>query len=208
MTENTTNNKRRIPTGEDFMKDKKIFDLLYVKLQIESSWTEGETHRYIAKNDINRTVWGSDLKITAPTLRARFKTLIQKGYIEEYKSADGKEYYRLPQKDCFYSLIPRETLTFLLNTTNEDVIKVYCLLENLYRTYEGSAYFTKINLLTSIGYSPSSRNNQRMYQKINHILLALEKFGLIEYEEKYETLNGSTIAKQYIKNISYAVKAK
>lgn len=204
MTQATKNN-RRIPTGEDFMKNKKIFDLLYVKLQVESSWKQGETHRYIKKSDIVKTAWASDLKITRPTLDTKFKNLKEKGYITEYKAEDGTEYYKLPQKDCYYSLIPTETLTFMLDFTNEDAIKTYCLLENLWRSYGKEGYFTKINLLTSIGYSPSAKTKTRMYEKINNILLGLEKLGLIKYEEKYETVNGSTIAKQYITDFKYVV---
>lgn len=203
---NTTKNNRRIPTGEDFMKDKKIFDLLYVKLQIESSWKEGEKHRYIAKKDINKSVWATDLKVSRPTLDTKFKSLIEKGYIVEHTSENGTEYYKIPQKDCYYSLIPSETLTFLLDTTNEDVIKVYCLLENLWRSYGKEGFFTKINLLTSIGYSASAKTKTRMYEKINNILKALEMFGLVAFEERYETVNGSTIAKHYITDFKYITK--
>ena len=46
-------NTRVIPRGEKFMNDKKVCDLTYTKLQIESNWKQGEGHRYIYKEKIN-----------------------------------------------------------------------------------------------------------------------------------------------------------
>ena len=53
-------NKRVIPRGEKVMNDKKVCDLTYTKLQIESNWKQGESHRYIYKENIKDIVYSND----------------------------------------------------------------------------------------------------------------------------------------------------
>lgn len=82
-----------------------------------------------------------------------------------------------PEK--FYYNIPTDTLAYLLDTVQNNVLKVYVYLGNRYdcSCISSSSYtFTNKELCEHLGLQ--YRNN---YDKIKHIIDALEKYGLIQY---------------------------
>ena len=164
-------NNRRIPMEEEFMKDKMISDLLYSMLQSYSNWNKEENHRYIPKKIIKKSKWAKALGISRPTLDKRIGKLLEKEYL-----IDKEEYYILPNKGEYYFLVPVETLNYLINTANHNVIKIYCHLGLLYKFYGDKAYYTQSKLLEVIGYDKTDKNN---HKTIKHILTSLKLNGLL-----------------------------
>ena len=164
-------NNRRIPMEEEFMKDKMISDLLYSMLQSYSNWNKEENHRYIPKKIIKKSKWAKALGISRPTLDKRIGKLLEKEYL-----IDKEDYYILPNKGEYYFLVPVETLNYLINTANHNVIKIYCHLGLLYKFYGDKAYYTQSKLLEVIGYDKTDKNN---HKTIKHILTSLKLNGLL-----------------------------
>ena len=164
-------NNRRIPMEEEFMKDKMISDLLYSMLQTYSNWNKEENHRYIPKKIIKKSKWAKALGISRPTLDKRIGKLLEKEYL-----IDKEDYYILPNKGEYYFLVPVETLNYLINTANHNVIKIYCHLGLLYKFYGDKAYYTQSKLLEVIGYDKTDKNN---HKTIKHILTSLKLNGLL-----------------------------
>ena len=164
-------NNRRIPMEEEFMKDKMISDLLYSMLQSYSNWNKEENHRYIPKKIIKKSKWAKALGISRPTLDKRIGKLLEKEYL-----IDKEDYYILPNKGEYYFLVPVETLNYLINTANHNVIKIYCHLGLLYKFYGDKAYYTQSRLLEVIGYDKTDKNN---HKTIKHILTSLKLNGLL-----------------------------
>lgn len=164
-------NNRRIPMEEEFMKDKMISDLLYSMLQSYSNWNKEENHRYIPKKIIKKSKWAKALGISRPTLDKRIGKLLEKEYL-----IDKEDYYILPNKGEYYFLVPVETLNYLINTANHNVIKIYCHLGLLYKFYGDKAYYTQSKLLEVIGYDKTDKNN---HKAIKHILTSLKLNGLL-----------------------------
>lgn len=164
-------NNRRIPMEEEFMKDKMISDLLYSMLQSYSNWNKEENHRYILKKIIKKSKWAKALGVSRPTLDKRIGKLLEKEYL-----IDKEEYYILPNKGEYYFLVPVETLNYLINTANHNVIKIYCHLGLLYKFYGDKAYYTQSKLLEVIGYDKTDKNN---HKTIKHILTSLKLNGLL-----------------------------
>ena len=164
-------NNRRIPMEEEFMKDKMISDLLYSMLQSYSNWNKEENHRYIPKKIIKKSKWAKALGISRPTLDKRIGKLLEKEYL-----VDKEDYYILPNKGEYYFLVPVETLNYLINTANHNVIKIYCHLGLLYKFYGDKAYYTQSKLLEVIGYDKTDKNN---HKTIKHILTSLKLNGLL-----------------------------
>lgn len=164
-------NNRRIPMEEEFMKDKMISDLLYSMLQSYSNWNKEENHRYIPKKIIKKSKWAKALGVSRPTLDKRIGKLLEKEYL-----IDKEEYYILPNKGEYYFLVPVETLNYLINTANHNVIKIYCHLGLLYKFYGDKAYYTQSKLLEVIGYDKTDKNN---HKTIKHILTSLKLNGLL-----------------------------
>ena len=164
-------NNRRIPMEEEFMKDKMISDLLYSMLQSYSNWNKEENHRYIPKKIIKKSKWAKALGISRPTLDKRIGKLLEKEYL-----IDKEDYYILPNKGEYYFLVPVETLNYLINTANHNVIKIYCHLGLLYKFYGDKAYYTQSKQLEVIGYDKTDKNN---HKTIKHILTSLKLNGLL-----------------------------
>ena len=153
------------------MKDKMISDLLYSMLQSYSNWNKEENHRYIPKKIIKKSKWAKALGISRPTLDKRIGKLLEKEYL-----IDKEDYYILPNKGEYYFLVPVETLNYLINTANHNVIKIYCNLGLLYKFYGDKAYYTQSKLLEVIGYDKTDKNN---HKTIKHILTSLKLNGLL-----------------------------
>lgn len=179
-------NKRVIPRGEKFMNDKKVCDLTYTKLQIESNWKQGENHRYIYKEKINLSEWSRELGVSRQTLKTRLNYLKSAGLIRE-----DKDVYILEPIGEHLIYIPEDTLRILTNAMKKDTIKIYAYLGGWFkykqRNRQAHYTFTRYNLIAEIGLV---RGNTTL-QKVNDILLVLNKLGLIKTEERQVILNGS-----------------
>ena len=88
-----------------------------------------------------------------------------------------------------FLLIPLDTLNFICDTLNEQVIKIYIYLAQRYnykKSIEPNACyeFTSIELAQHLGLKVDG--NMRTYEIIDNALLCLQKLGLIDYIIIYE----------------------
>lgn len=166
-----SNIKKRMPLDEVFLHDKKVSDLVYGKMQVESKFIGKGEPRMLETKKINKKKWAEELGISRPTLDTKIK------YLKKVKLiVDKGEHLELPEFGKRYFLIPDDTLRFLVNTTNGDVIKVYSHLGALWAMKGYEAGFTQNQLLEMLGYSKTSAAS---HKKIRDILDCLENNGLI-----------------------------
>ncbi len=171
-----SNIKKRIPLDEVFIKDKKVSDLVYCKMQVESKFIGKGEPRMLEVKMINKSKWAQELGLSRPTLDTKIK------YLKKVKLiVDKGDYLELPEFGKRYFLIPDDTLRFLVNTANADVIKVYSHLGGLWAMNKTGASFTQRQLLEVLGQAANKDTN---HKKIRDILDCLENNGLISFEEK------------------------
>ena len=188
------NNKRRMPIGEGVMEDKKFNDIVYAYLQSVSYKIENMSeYRFLYKSQLNYTRIARELKMNLKTCKSKIKYLFENGYIVEAKK-DDLTIYELPNLGQYYFLIPNETLKYLVDTCNENIIITYAYLGQLKNALDEKAYFTKGRLLILLGYGINAKikgkktiipsTNQRDWDRINNILDMLEnKLKLITTKE-------------------------
>lgn len=117
------------------------------------------------------------VKIKSPkTLRKHLNALKQTGYVK-----DMGPYYLLPRKEDIFFKMPLDTLRFIQNTIQEDVIKIYIYLgqRNKYALMNGYKYsFTIKEIAEHLGLSINSSNSRTF---IKDGLDALMNNGLINF---------------------------
>ena len=127
------------------------------------------------------------------TCKSKIKYLFENGYIVEVNK-DDLTIYELPNLGQYYFLIPNETLKYLVDTCNENIIITYAYLGQLKNALGEKAYFTKGRLLILLGYGINAKikgkktiipsTHQRDWERINNILDMLEnKLKLITTKE-------------------------
>ena len=139
------------------------------------------------------------VKIKSPkTLRKHLNTLKETGYIK-----DMGPYYLLPRKEDIFFKMPLDTLRFIQNTIQEDVIKIYIYLgqRNKYALMNGYRYsFTMKEIAQHLGLSINS-SNSRIFIKdgldalMNNGLIKfvpyhdgqIPKFRLVDFSYEYKT---------------------
>ena len=189
-----------------FLNNKNIDGRLYAYLQSKSMPVpiENEDGNKEYENRVDKYEIGSQaefckaVKIKSPkTLRKYLNILIETGYVE-----DKGEYYLLPRKEDVFFKIPLDTLRFIQNTIQEDVIKIYIYLGQRYKfaSMNGFKYsFTIKEIAEHLGLSINSENS-RIFVKDG--LDALMNNGLIEFVSYYE----GRVPKLRLINFSYEYK--
>ena len=126
------------------------------------------------------------------TFRKYWNMLFTKGLIENRQITTHKgekiNAYVLPQEFKIYKLVPKDTMKFLVNTTNGNVIKIYAYLLNK-RDYKENYTFTLKELVANaLGYNPDTNGIE---SKANDCLKLLNMIGLIKYENIFEKNNNN-----------------
>ena len=170
--------KKRFPANTTlsdvtFLNDKKVDGELYAYFQ-SISFPEGEL-TIVSKKDLptKKEICGNLGFKSVKTFNSHLKYLIEKGYIVE-----ELERYILPNVEDFYALIPLETIQFLNDTLQTNVIKTYIYLGQK-RKFKTNYEFTIKELATNIGIKVE--HNSRAYETMNNILQCLKILGLINY---------------------------
>lgn len=202
---NNANQQRIIPLTDDFMKDKKVNDKVYAYLQINSYLTD-DKRRFCYKDDklsiktihsnISRTIKKSNGKttkdISESTIRNTIKLYYKLGLI--YDSIITDKYGNkvvvtiLSQSFEYFSYIPLPTLKYLVDTSNNNVIKIYAYLLNKYNwkcREKGIYNFTLKELCNEVGYTERAENTLIM----RNIIQSLKNNGLIVFKEGYYISN-------------------
>ena len=100
---------------------------------------------------------------------------INRGYVIK----EGR-YYLVPKTD-YYTLIPTDTLKFLLNyvTCTDKIIKLYIALFDLYNQRRS---FTMLDLHRILGYNcPNNKPHSKNTAHIRECMMILSEAGLIKY---------------------------
>ena len=188
-----------------FLNNKNIDGRLYAYLQSKSMpvlINKNGNKQYETR--VDKFDIGSQQKLcdaigikSTKTLRKYLKILIDTGYVE-----DIGEYYLLPKKQEIFFKIPLQTLRFIQNTIQEDVIKIYIYLGQRYKFAQmnGLKYsFTFKEITEHLGLSLTSENS-RIFVKDG--LDALMNNGLIKFVSYYQ----GRIPKLRLVDFSYEYK--
>ena len=214
-------NMRCFPLEEKIMKDKKFNDGVFAYFQIKS-YIDKDGNKFIYAKDAKADVIlkalstaedGSSKKsISKRTIENNISLFKKLNIIEKGTTEDnyGKEVDVLFIKEEFekFQYIPYETLKFLFDASNSNVIKIYAYLLNAYKlkimNKSNEKYvFTLKELYEAIGYKQRSENKEMM----DNILLTLTNNGLIKYVEYYElNKKGVPTPKHKLVEVSTEVK--
>ena len=196
------NVKRRFPLKEEFLGDKTMNDIIYGYLLANSHLTKDTHKRYCWKNDVTAgkiiKYFNEELGIESPVkeraLRDVLKAFVKIDLLKEDK-LDNKAIYTIPdvewvdgKPEYLYVEIKTETLKFLVDAANSNVIKVYAFLKlkqqqhDRYHKNGDSFRFAKEDLLDVIGYK--AKNYGRSMEMITHILDSLQNNGLIKFHKE------------------------
>lgn len=197
----------------NFLKNKKIDDLLYGYIRIHSKWHMGENYTYCYKNLITFSKIAKYFKEegeqpypykSKTTFAAHLKALEEAGWIYE----DGKFPEDNSNQEVFslaelfkgqYVIMSLDTMTLLVNTAVPNIIKAYSFLkfkmvQHNYLKQEKPDMpkysFSRKSLLETIGYTSPKQNQNDM---MDEILNTLQEKGLIKIHIEYKAADGRNI---------------
>ncbi len=204
--------KKRFPADtqinkETFLNDKKINGELYAILQSVSSYKIIDKNKNLFETFVNKKNMPTQaemckkLGIKSPkTLRKQLEYMKEQSYIIPGEKDIA---YYLPEIEDVYSLLPLETVNYLVDSCKPHVIKLYIYLGQRYmlglklgKPYE----FTLKQLGDHLGLS--LQNHSKNYEVINNALWLLQNSGLIDY---YEYFDGQA-SKKVLRSFSQQVK--
>lgn len=192
---------RRVPVGE-FLKLKKDSFLLYCALQKISFREEGDKERYIKEIDLNFAQLKSLSGIKDyRTMKNKLKQLEIDGFINQEINNSGEIIYKLPLVGDFYVLLDLEMrhIKAILELCDESLLRVMLFHKSYAETmkrkgHKGAYTVTLPYIADCIGLSSKSRANIEKIIKCNN---ALEGFGTIKIEKRWEKKEGSTVERNY-----------
>lgn len=205
-----TNEMRRFPTKKEFLKDKKLNDIIYGFFQTHSYLNiDGDKkQRYCLKSEASAgkiISYFNSIEKPAPvserTIRNMIKLFAQSGILSE-GVLDKKKVYFLPDlKDGEYAYIKTETLRFLVNTSTSNVIKTYAFLKKKWEQHIDFKYkepyrFSQSKLLEVIGYT--SKNNSDNLEMIKDILTSLQNNGLVEIHKEWVPTGNDNVTEYFV----------
>lgn len=190
---------------QTFLNNKNIDGRLYAYLQsksipvlIEDNGVKNYETRVDKHQMGTQTEFCKAVRIKSPkTLRKYLNILMITGYIE-----DKGSYYLLPRKEDIFFKIPLDTLRFIQNTVQEDVIKIYIYLGQRYKYAAINGYkysFTIKEIAEHLGLSINSENGRAF---VKDGLDALMNNGLINFIPYHE----GRVPKLRLMDFSYEYK--
>ena len=221
------NEMRTFPTKEEFLGDKKLNDIIYGFFQTHSYLTT-DRKRYCWKQDVSagkilsyfkEIEKSTDSMPKERTIRDMAKLFINCGILSEGEIDKKKVYYLPDLKGGEYVYIKTETLKFLVDTANSNVIKIYAFLKKKQQQHKDFNFkepyrFSKSKLLEVIGYCGNGSHGETL-EKISRILDCLINDGLIKvHQEWVKTASNNVtqyfvlddVSDDYIKNIKSKTK--
>ena len=184
-----------VPISTKYIKDKKMDYQILPLITLYSKRTEGEEHRYLYENGHDSLASNIDEmeKLSGNTKR-KIKRAVKKlvecdnEVVEIASDSEGRIYYKIIPKTIDggikkFVTINSKMLEFLINTTNSNVIKTYCIIKVLLWDNKEHKYIrrplTRDFLLKQIGLGGECKDN---LQKMTEILQSLENNGYIKRE--------------------------
>ena len=194
----------------NFLKNKKIDDLLYGYVRIHSKWHMGENYTYCYKNLVTFSKVTKYFKEegaqpypykSKTTFAAHLKTLEETGWIYEGgqfpESGSDQEVFSLAELfKGQYVIMSLDTMTLLVNTAIPNIIKTYSFLKfkmvqhNYLKQKKPDLpkySFSRKSLLETIGYT------QNKNDMMDEILNTLQEKGLIKIHIEHKAADGRNI---------------
>ena len=202
---------RKLSLKDGVINNKKVDYNLYGALQEMSYLKDGK--RFVYASDatpsklLDMTPTDNGKKITSlATIKRVMKFFKDSGLMTEGKVEDlaGKQVkcYWLNEDENYFQLINLETLRFLCDVANSDVIKTYAYLLNKNNYFEDYSFSCK-EIVEMLGYYYKADTAK----KAENILFALESFGLIKVASYYEkNFDGAPVPRKRLINVSTIVK--
>ena len=192
-------NSRQIPKRQEICSDKKYSDIVYGWFQ-DASERDAEGIRYVDVKDVNYSSIAKRVGLTRQTVAKRVKNLEEIGLIYKNDMKNRYEIHLLSNVDA--SLIPQDTLSFLVDSQSENGISIYIYLLNRYWANEEKPFaFTIGQVKNFLGISIKTTSNNHC---VVNPLISLSNNGLLEFEVKEE--GGGIKTVYYIKRMSFCVK--
>lgn len=184
-------------------KGERVCDLM------EYDYSEIENHRYIYQDYIieNKEELEKESRNSIKTIRRNIKKLIEcdNKVIQVCRDKNGKVFYKINpyfnpnDKNSMgnFVTIDSDILRYLINTTNSDVIKVYCIFKWLLWDNKNKTYVSKrvdrYWLCKQLGLN---ENYEKNLQKVTDILKSLQrnkllkrrKENILDIDGKYKTV--------------------
>lgn len=182
----------KIPTSAEFLEDKKINDLVYSCLLLNSF--KNGSKRYVYKSDVTHPkqvrFYNNNKFINGNTYRSNIVLLIKAGLIERTK-LNRKSAYEIIEPNTYVE-ISACALNLIIKDAIVNSVKIYAvLLESEKRGLRPTKKF----LIQSIDYTPRNEN----YDMINHITQILRDKNLFYFSSAKESTGELTIAR-YLDN--------
>ena len=208
----------------NFLKNKKIDDLLYGYIRIHSKWHMGENYTYCYKDLVTFSKVIKYFKEegaqpypykSKTTFATHLKALEDAGWVYEGgqfpESGSDQEVFSLTELfKGQYVIMSLDTMTLLVNTVIPNIIKTYSFLKfkmvqhNYLKQKKPNIpkySFSRKSLLAEIGYT----GNQKNYDMINNILDTLQKKGLLEIHTECKTINNNIKSTFFVLDNAYDV---
>ena len=183
----------KIPTGAEFLEDKRINDLVYSCLLLNSF--KNGSKRYVYKSDVTHPkqvrFYNNNKFINGNTYRNNIVLLIKAGLIE-HTELNRKSVYEIIEPKTYIE-ISAHTLNLIVKEAIANSVKIYAIL---LESEKLDLHPTKKFLIQSIGYSTT---NSRSYDIINPIIQTLQDKDLFYFSSSKESAGELTIAR-YLDN--------
>lgn len=194
----------------EFLKDKKMDDLLYGYIRIHSKWHMGEDYTYCYKDLVTFSKVTKYFKEkgeqpypykSKTTFAAHLKALEDAGWVYEDgqfpESGSDQEVFSLAELfKGQYVIMSLDTMTLLVNTAIPNIIKTYSFLKfkmvqhNYLKQKKPDIpkySFSRKSLLETIGYT------QNKNDMMDEILNTLQEKGLIKIHIEHKAADGRNI---------------
>lgn len=194
----------------EFLKDKKMDDLLYGYIKIHSKWHMGENYTYCYKNLVTFSEVTKHFKEegaqpypykSKTTFATHLKALTEAGWVCEGgqfpESGSDQEVFSLAELfKGQYVIMSLDTMTLLVNTAIPNIIKTYSFLKfkmvqhNYLKQKKPDIpkySFSRKSLLETIGYT------RKQNDMMDEILNTLQEKGLIKIHIEHKAADGRNI---------------
>jgi len=178
------NNLRRIYGEDHALSNRKINYVFYSKLLVLSKYDYDNNIRYLIKDELSGVLYKTTGQYNK--FRGKIKTLVDNNVITEDKD---KIYF---EKGTHFFITEKETLKYLSDTTNSDVIRLYVALGKMDiwatkikkerpNTDESHTRLIKYDFLAkAIGYEEAT---EQISKTMKNRIDLLSRLGLIEIQE-------------------------
>ena len=171
---------RRFSLENDFMNYKSD-DLLYGFMRNISTSKDGLEYLPLKNFQKVKKVIAGLCGYSVRQINNKILKLKEVGLIKETEIGVNTQSYIFPYDYAgSYKIINKDMLSYLINTRNSNVIRIYLYLLNKYEWKKGEYLFTVGELKRALGYSDFTKTADSM---IRDVLTSLKKEGIIKFEK-------------------------